>query len=323
MSASNYSYTPASFRLLAIEQSVDIASCLALAGLSNEDFERQDGLITVAQYTAFASCVVRKIGVERTPGRLFDMIWNLGAGHGLILFRFSRNMLDVLKAYATYARVLSVVEVEIKLSATTVEIIQHPLEENSDFTSIAFVNLMFLLRIARMATQIDINPSDMTLAFAPQNDPDFTNFLPDVATRTGPVNAMTFPLAVAEIPFLTADRQMFAGLLPQFERRLAKIRGRRDFVDELRLAIREELSSGNVTIGKMARSLGVGTRTLQRRLNAAGTTFSRVFDEERQTLVQTWLVEGKLAKAEIAFRVGYADINSLYRALSRWRASSN
>ena len=123
-------------------------------------------------------------------------------------------MLDVLKAYATYARVLSVVEVEIKLSATTVEIIQHPLEENSDFTSIAFVNLMFLLRIARMATQIDINPSDMTLAFAPQNDPDFTNFLPDATTRTGPVNAMTFPLAVAEIPFLTADRQMFAGLLP-------------------------------------------------------------------------------------------------------------
>lgn len=262
MSASNNSYTPAPSRLLAIGQGVDIASCLALAGLSNEDFGRQYGLIAVAQYSAFASCVARKIGVERTAGRLFELIWNLGAEHGLILLRSSRNMLDVLKAHATYARVLSVVEVEIKLSATTVEIIQHPIEEDSDFASIAFVNLMFFLRIARMATQIDINPSDMTLAFAPQNEPDFTNFLLDVATRTGPVNAMTFPLAVAEIPFLTADRQMFAGLLPQFDRRLAKIRGRRDLVDELCLAIREEISSGNVTIGKMPRSLGVGTRTL-------------------------------------------------------------
>jgi hypothetical protein len=201
MSASNYSYTPASFRLLAIEQGVDITSCLALAGLSNEDFDRQDGLITVAQYTAVASCAARKIGVERTPGRLFELIWNLGAGHGLILFRLSRNSLDVLKAYATYARVLSVVEVEIKLSATTVEIIQHPLEEDSDFNGRAI------------------------FIFQPNEENGF------------------------------------------------------------------------------------GAKAM--------------IDEERQTFVQTWLVEGKLAKAEIAFCVGYADINPFYRALSRWRASSN
>ena len=60
---------------------------------------------------------------------------------------------------------------------------------------------------------------------------------------------------------------------------------------------------------------------LQRRLNAAGTKFSQVVDEERRDLVQTLLARGRVAKAEIAFRVGYRDINSLYRALSRWRAS--
>jgi AraC-like DNA-binding protein len=100
------------------------------------------------------------------------------------------------------------------------------------------------------------------------------------------------------------------------------INGHRDLIEELRSAIREDLSSGNVRIGKMANLLGVGTRTLQRRLNAVGTNFSQGVDEERRDLVQTLLAEGRLARAEIAFRVGYGDINSLYRALSRWRASS-
>jgi hypothetical protein len=55
----------------------------------------------VAMMSAGMICVARKIGVERTPGGLFELIWNLGAGHGLILLRLSRNMLDVLKACAT------------------------------------------------------------------------------------------------------------------------------------------------------------------------------------------------------------------------------
>ena len=157
--------------------------------------------------------------------------------------------------------------------------------------------------------------------FAHDDGPSLADFLPDVEVKLGSVNAMTFPLAVAKMPFLTEDRQMINGLFPQFERRLAMINGHRDLVEELRSAIREDLSSGDVRIGKMANLLGVGTRTLQRRLNAPGTKFSQVVDEERRDLVQTLLARGRVAKAEIAFRVGYRDINSLYRALSRWRAS--
>ena len=104
---------------------------------------------------------------------------------------------------------------------------------------------------------MEINPSDVTLAFAPQNDPDLADFLPDVEVKLGSVNAMIFPLAVAKVPFLIADRRMINGLLPQFERRLAMINGHRDLIEELRSAIREDLSSGDVSIGKMANLLGV------------------------------------------------------------------
>lgn len=321
MTTSDRSFTPTAFRLLAVERGVDIACCFEAPGLMNEDFDKPDKLITVAQCISFGSCVVRKINVERAPGRLFKLIWNLGAGDGLVLFRFSRSMLDMLQLYTTYGRIFSVAEVELKLSETTVEIIQRPANGDEDFASISFVNLLLLMQIARMAAQVEINPSDVTLAFAPQNDPDLADFLPDVEVKLGSVNAMTFPLAVAKMPFLTEDRQMINGLFPQFERRLAMINGHRDLVEELRSAIREDLSSGDVRIGKMANLLGVGTRTLQRRLNAAGTKFSQVVDEERRDLVQTLLARGRVAKAEIAFRVGYRDINSLYRALSRWRAS--
>lgn len=162
MTISNRSFTPSAFRLLAVERGVDIACCFEAAGLTNEDFDKPDKLITVAQYISFGSCVARKIDVERAPGRLFKLIWDLGAGDGLVLFRFSRNMLDMLQLYTTYGRIFSVAEAELKLSETTVEIIQRPANGDEDFASISLVNLLLLLQIARMAAQVEINPSDVT-----------------------------------------------------------------------------------------------------------------------------------------------------------------
>ena len=158
MTTSDRSFTPTAFRLLAVERGVDIACCFEAAGLMNEEFDKPDKLITVAQCISFGSCVVRKINVERAPGRLFKLIWNLGAGDGLVLFRFSRSMLDMLQLYTTYGRIFSLAEVELKLSETTVEIIQRPANGDEDFASISFVNLLLLMQIARMAAQVEINP---------------------------------------------------------------------------------------------------------------------------------------------------------------------
>ncbi|MEO8703375.1 MAG: AraC family transcriptional regulator ligand-binding domain-containing protein [Kofleriaceae bacterium] len=68
----------------------------------------------------------------------------------------------------------------------------------------------------------------------------------------------------------------------------------------------------------IAASLHMSARTLQRRLEAEGTTFSEVVDRTREAVARELLLEPALALGEIAYRVGFADLATFSRAFKRW-----
>ena len=90
-----------------------------------------------------------------------------------------------------------------------------------------------------------------------------------------------------------------------------------DFVRDVRHAVTaalpEELSAAAV-----ASRLFVSVRTLQRRLDAAGTTFRDVCDSARQDLAQGYLSDPGVSIAEVAFLLGFSDQPSFHRAFRRW-----
>jgi AraC-like DNA-binding protein len=67
-----------------------------------------------------------------------------------------------------------------------------------------------------------------------------------------------------------------------------------------------------------AAALHMSARTLQRRLAAEGTTFSGVVDDTREALARELLADRSLPLAEIAYRVGFADLATFSRAFKRW-----
>lgn len=74
------------------------------------------------------------------------------------------------------------------------------------------------------------------------------------------------------------------------------------------------------TAGEVAKLLALSPRTLQRKLDAAGVTFSLLLDQVRQELTSKYLDSGHYKLKEIALMVGYSHLSAFLRAQRRWHS---
>lgn len=79
-----------------------------------------------------------------------------------------------------------------------------------------------------------------------------------------------------------------------------------------------EMLQGSPTVFSVARELHMSARTLARRLEREGTTFSDLLDQLRQELALRYVGHHELAFTEIAFRLGFSHVEAFYRAFKRW-----
>lgn len=82
--------------------------------------------------------------------------------------------------------------------------------------------------------------------------------------------------------------------------------------------IADALAKGTASIGLIAPQLALSTRTLNRRLAEAGTSFRALCETVRRTRAQALLRNDTLALAEISFLLGYQEQSTFQRAFKRW-----
>lgn len=131
-------------------------------------------------------------------------------------------------------------------------------------------------------------------------------------------NAIVFRAADAELPFVTRNAELLAMLAPQFEEELKRQTSDQDFAEQVRLAVQQKLTGRRPTIDDVADGLHVSARTLQRRLQDAGSSFQRVLEEARHHLARHYLNNSVLELNEAAYLLGYEDANSFVRAFRTW-----
>ena len=71
----------------------------------------------------------------------------------------------------------------------------------------------------------------------------------------------------------------------------------------------------------IADALHVSTRTLQRRLQDAGSSFQKALEEARHQLARHYLNNSVLELNEAAYLLGYEDANSFVRAFRTWEGT--
>ena len=133
-----------------------------------------------------------------------------------------------------------------------------------------------------------------------------------------PRNAIVFRAADAGRPFLTRNAELLALLAPQFEQELTQQHGGGNFVDRVRVAVQQKLTGRRPTIEDIADALHISSRTLQRRLQEAGSNFQRVLEDARHQLARNYLNNSALELNEAAYLLGYEDANSFVRAFRTW-----
>jgi AraC-like DNA-binding protein len=97
---------------------------------------------------------------------------------------------------------------------------------------------------------------------------------------------------------------------------------RTDFAARVRSAVSHALVDGIPTLSTIATELGVGARTLQRRLSESGHSFQGIVDGARRELAEQLLRETDYSLAEIAFLTGFSEQSGFTRAFKRWEGQT-
>jgi AraC-like DNA-binding protein len=95
-----------------------------------------------------------------------------------------------------------------------------------------------------------------------------------------------------------------------------------DIIQQVKVAIIEQLPSGNVTDEKISEAVYTSKRSLQRKLNEQGTTFKTILTEVREDLALKYIHDRKLTLTEISFMLGFSEMSSFSRAFKRWTGES-
>lgn len=133
-----------------------------------------------------------------------------------------------------------------------------------------------------------------------------------------PDNRLYFPRELLDHPVRTADPRMFQALESFLEQQRQSRVLASDLLGQLSYHIASSLSSGGANLEMVAKSMGMSSRTLQRRLAAHQVEFKLLVEEVRRSLAEAYVTRAEYSLTEVALLLGYAEISSFSRAFRRW-----
>ena len=95
-----------------------------------------------------------------------------------------------------------------------------------------------------------------------------------------------------------------------------------DIIDRVTAAIIDMLPSGGIADEKVAETLNMSVRSLQRRLKEVGSTFRTLLEAVRKDLASTYVRDPDIELVEVAFLLGFSDQSAFSRAFKRWTGNS-
>jgi AraC-like DNA-binding protein len=111
-----------------------------------------------------------------------------------------------------------------------------------------------------------------------------------------------------------ADPDLCDLLIGNAEDMLAVAPSKVDLIDRVRGAVRRSVSDGEMGLAPVSRAVGIGARTLQRKLKAYSTSFRGLLAEVRRELAEQYLRDPEMGIAEVADRLGYSHPSEFHRA---------
>lgn len=125
-----------------------------------------------------------------------------------------------------------------------------------------------------------------------------------------------------DLPFLEHNSEMLQMMTPGLTAAIRAIEAPVGLCSQVIEILKRALADGRPSLQHLAAELLQSERTLQRRLASEGTTFSALLNEARRQVGLHLLADTSLELKEVAYLLGYEDVNSFYRAFRQWEKIS-
>ncbi|WP_430390193.1 AraC family transcriptional regulator [Dyella sp. 20L07] len=137
-----------------------------------------------------------------------------------------------------------------------------------------------------------------------------------------PQDRIIYQRSDLDLPFVTHDRDDLATLLPTLEASLHELSAATPLRDKVWNVLARGMRGGHMRVAQVADALHLSPRTLQRKLGEAGTSYQQVLDQVRCHLARHLLDATDLDTGEIAFLLGFEELNSFNRAFRQWQGET-
>jgi AraC-like DNA-binding protein len=179
-----------------------------------------------------------------------------------------------------------------------------------------------VLELGRRGTKTGIHPKRVELTRRPNAGSQLEEYFGCRIKHRAPKDVLVLRAADVDRPFATHNEELLAMLAPQFEQALEDGRSKQGILDQVKWVLKRLLAGSRPDLLMVAKELGIGERTLQRRITDEGTSFRQILNETRRELVHEYLGDPSVEINEAAFLVGYEDPNSFYRAFRSWEGKT-
>lgn len=135
-------------------------------------------------------------------------------------------------------------------------------------------------------------------------------------------DVLVFPVQTLEQPFHTHHPELLDLMVPGLEAALRRREGEIQWLERVKAGVERSMRGQRPSVEQVAKHLCLSPRTLQRKLEDAGTSYQRLLDEVRQDTARRLLTATDLDPGEIAFFLGFEELNSFRRAFQLWEGTT-
>jgi len=314
-------------RLRMRELGIDETRVLRIAGISPEIYRSPRPRFSTRQFFALWHAIGE---ASDDPTLGLRMGEHKSAEHAeviLLVALYSANFHEAMEKIARYKRLVCPEEITVEYRGA--EAIAHyrwTAAENhapSTLTDAMFASALNLVR--RGTGKATITPRRVEFTRRRPEDAHATMYADyfGCPVRFGTArDLLVWNLATMHEPFLTHNEDLVDLLLPGLEAALRDYARAQSLAEQVGAILGRGMHGERPSVESVARQLHISPRTLQRRLADEGTSYQQQLDLVRQQTARHLLVSTELEAGEIAFFLGFEEINSFTRAFHHWEGTT-
>jgi AraC-like DNA-binding protein len=298
---------------------VDVARLLRHAGLLPSRFQPPRARLSPREFFAFWRAVEAvggsrelplRVGAEALPHQ-FDVA-SLAALH-------SPTLGEALQRFARYKLLVCGERVDVETGQGEARIRFHWVHvEESLPLMLVDVTFTAILALAHRGLGGPLTPLRVELARRRSDEPLLRRHFGCVVRFDAPLDLLVLEESALARPFVTHNADLLALLLPGLEAQLKEQVTSRSLLDDAKAILGRHMHGARPSVEGLAEEMHMSRRTLQRRLEELGTSYQRLLDEVRRDTARRLLTHTELDTGEVAFLLGFEELNSFSRAFHGW-----